>query len=218
MYDEQWEQLSLGVKRWVEICVVFKRWGTSFSVKNMLDMLGIIWRILSWTIAISFQARRDAQPQWQTGSVCAKERGKYSHTGENFTGKRDEVGNGSCIRFLCSVRRKWNVQVICASVPRRSGNDQLFSCNWMLKRLHWMHWLCFWALGVCFGKRLPPFPSIRWKTKTVRDWVFRVFPPLEHFTCFCFVFSLVPSQVSVILLCLNNNFGFEITILCRHWL
>ena len=60
MYGEQWEQLSLGVKSWVEIFVVFKRWGTSFSVKNMLDMLEIIWRILSWTIAISFQARRDA--------------------------------------------------------------------------------------------------------------------------------------------------------------
>lgn len=61
------------------------------------------------------------------------------------------------------------------------------------------------------------FPQSGEKLKPFVTGYFAFSRPQSTLLVLCFVFSLVPSQVFVILLCLNYNFGFEITILCRHW-
>ena len=60
-----------------------------------------------------------------------------------------------------------------------------------------LHWSCFTVLCEWFRKLAPPSKPIRYKTKTNRDLVTRVFPRLRPVTCVYFDFSLAPSDIFV---------------------
>ena len=60
-----------------------------------------------------------------------------------------------------------------------------------------LHWFCFTVLCEWSRKLAPPSKPIRYKTKTNRDLVTRVFPRLRPVTCVYFDFSLAPSDIFV---------------------
>ena len=60
-----------------------------------------------------------------------------------------------------------------------------------------LHWFCFTLLCEWSRKLAPPSKPIRYKTKTNRDLVTRVFPRLRPVTCVYFDFSLAPSDIFV---------------------
>ena len=60
-----------------------------------------------------------------------------------------------------------------------------------------LHWFCFTVLCEWSRKLAPPSKPIRYKTKTNRDLVTRVFPRLRSVTCVYFDFSLASSDVFV---------------------
>ena len=66
-----------------------------------------------------------------------------------------------------------------------------------VKRNPGLHWFCFTVLCEWSRKLAPPSKPIRYKTKTNRDLVTRVFPRLRLVTCVYFDFSLAPSDILV---------------------
>ena len=67
--------------------------------------------------------------------------------------------------------------------------------NWVSKVIR--DWFCFTLLCEWSRKLAPPSKPIRYKTKTNRDLVTRVFPRLRPVTCVYFDFSLAPSDIFV---------------------
>ena len=90
-------------------------------------------------------------------------------------------------------------------------NSHLYSnFEWSVESKSELLWFCFLSFGDWSG-RLPLLPQpIRFKTKTNRDMVTRVFPRFGQFACIHFEFSLVLKVFSCLLIggCRYSGFGF----------